>query len=190
MLHFGVARRELKTRRTILITLHRRENQGDVIRSATEIISNLANTYNADYRWIFIKHPNPNVQNSYNSDFLNNQNIDFQDPIPYPKMLKELRSASLLITDSGGFQEEATFLGLPTLVLRRTTERREALEEGCCLLVPNPQEELEMLVINLLKNNGGKYDQMSHPSHVFGVGNSAEAILKILQGIEFVGAKS
>lgn len=190
MLHFGVVSRELKTEKSILITLHRRENQGDVIRSATEIISNLANTYNAGYRWIFIKHPNPNVQNSYNSDFLNNQNIDFQDPIPYPKMLKELRSASLLITDSGGFQEEATFLGLPTLVLRRTTERREALEEGCCLLVPNPQEELEMLVINLLKNNGGKYDQMSHPSHVFGVGNSAEAILKILQGIEFVGAKS
>ena len=189
MLHFGVASRELKTVKSILITLHRRENQGEVIRSATAIISNLANTYNAGYKWIFIKHPNPSVQNSYNSDFLKNQNIEFRDPIPYPNMLEELKSASLLITDSGGFQEEATFLGLPTLVLRRTTERREAIEERCCLLVPNPQEDLEKLVINLLKNNDGIYDQMSHPSNVFGMGNSAAAVLETLAGFEFGSAK-
>ena len=185
MLHFGVTSRELETEKSVLITLHRRENQGDVIRSATAIISNLANTYHAGYKWIFIKHPNPSVQNSYDLEFLNNQNIDFQDPIPYPKMLQELKSASLLITDSGGFQEEATFLGLPTLVLRRTTERREAIEEGCCLLVPKPGEDLEALVINLLKNNDGMYDHMSHASKVFGIGNSAEAILKILEHFQF-----
>ena len=190
MLHFGVTSRELETEKSVLITLHRRENQGDVIRSATAIISNLANTYHAGYKWIFIKHPNPSVQNSYDLEFLKNQNIDFQDPIPYPEMLDELKSTSLLITDSGGFQEEATFLGIPTLVIRRTTERKEAIEEGCCLLVPNPQEDLKKLVDNILRNNDGIYDQMSHPSDVFGVGNSAEAILEALQGFKFGGAKS
>ena len=122
MRHFGVTSREEKSRRSIIITLHRRENQGEVIRSATKIISNLANTYSHGYQWIFIKHPNPSVQNSYDKGFVDNQNIDFRDPIPYPEMLEEQKSATLLITDSGGFQEEATFLGLPTLVLRQTTE--------------------------------------------------------------------
>ena len=190
ILHFGSRSRELEDEKRILITLHRRENQGSVIKTATEIISKLANKFNYGHKWIFIKHPNPNVQSSYDNEFTNNLNIEFRDPIPYPQMIQELRSANLLITDSGGFQEEATFLGLPTLVLRASTERIEAVEDGSCLLVPHPSKNLDTLVTELLEESGGDYARLSKPSDVFGVGNSAEKIMPILQDLNLGIPKS
>ena len=95
----------------------------------------------------------------------------------------------MLITDSGGFQEEATYLGLPTLVLRKSTERKEAISEGSCQLVMEPQIELEYLVENLLANTNGKYVQMSRASTVFGTGNSAERIIETIQNLDFAIAK-
>ena len=95
----------------------------------------------------------------------------------------------MLITDSGGFQEEATYLGLPTLVLRKSTERTEAITEGSCRLVSAPSEELEHLVEELLQNMNGIYDEMSRASTVFGVGNSAKQIMSTLQNLEFGAAK-
>ena len=189
MHHFGVTKRNIDSRKSILITLHRRENQGDQIREITRIISNLANRFKETHKWIFITHPNPKNQESYDVNFKKNQNIDFQDPIPYPEMLNELHRATLLITDSGGFQEEATYLGLPTLVLRKSTERVEAISEGSCQLVLEPQVELEYLVENLLANTNGVYEKMSRSSTVFGVGNSAERIIETIQNLDFAIAK-
>lgn len=181
MLHFNVTKRQPVIEKSILITLHRRENHGEVIHTVTKIINQLVQRFNNGFRWIFITHPNPNVQSSYHSEFKSNPNIEFRSPMPYPEILQELRDATLLITDSGGFQEEATFLGLPTIILRRTTERNEAISAGCCMLVPNPEENLEDLVINFLQESEGNYLRTSKPSLVFGAGNSASKIMEILQ---------
>jgi UDP-N-acetylglucosamine 2-epimerase (non-hydrolysing) len=189
MHHFGVTNRSSEAKKSILITLHRRENQGDEIREITKIISNLANRYNNIYKWIFITHPNPKNKESYDINFKRNQNIDFRDPIPYREMLNELRRSNLLITDSGGFQEEATYLGLPTLVLRKSTERGEAISEGSCRLVMDPRIELEYLVENLFANTNGIYEKMSRASTVFGVGNSAARIIETIQNLDFTIAK-
>ena len=189
MHHFGVTKRNINPEKSILITLHRRENQGNQIREITKIVSNLANRFDKTYKWIFITHPNPKNQDSYDINFKRNQNIDFRDPIPYPEMLNELHRATLLITDSGGFQEEATYLGLPTLVLRKSTERADAISEGSCQLVLEPHLQLEYLVENLLSNTNGEYEQMSRASKVFGVGNSAARIIETLKNLEFGIAK-
>lgn len=186
---FGITDRNIEPLKSILITLHRRENQGDRIREITKIIGNLANRFYETHKWIFITHPNPKNEDSYDPDFKKSQYIDFRDPIPYPDMLLELSNATLLITDSGGFQEEATYLGLPTLVLRKSTERTEAITEGSCRLVSAPSEELEHLVEELLQNMNGIYDEMSRASTVFGVGNSAKQIMSTLQNLEFGAAK-
>jgi UDP-N-acetylglucosamine 2-epimerase (non-hydrolysing) len=190
MHYFGVTDRNVKSVKSIFITLHRRENQGDRIREITKIIGNLANRFNETHKWIFITHPNPKNEDSYDIDFKRSRYIDFRDPIPYPEMLLELHSATLLITDSGGFQEEATYLGLPTLVLRKSTERMEAITEGSCRLVSEPSTELEHLVEKLLQNKNGIYKEMSRASKVFGVGNSAERIIRIIKNLEFRVAKS
>jgi UDP-N-acetylglucosamine 2-epimerase (non-hydrolysing) len=189
MHYFGVTKRSIDPENSILITLHRRENQGARIREITRIISNLADRFNKTHKWIFISHPNPKNQESYDTDFKKNQNIDFRDPLPYREMLNELHRSTLLITDSGGFQEEATFLGLPTLVLRKSTEREEAISEGSCQLVLEPRIELEYLVENLFANTNGIYEQMSRASTVFGAGNSAERIIEIIQNLELAIAK-
>lgn len=189
MQHFGVTKRDIDPEKSVLITLHRRENQGDQIREITKIISNLANRFDRSHKWTFITHPNPKNQDSYDINFKRNKNIDFRDPIPYREMLNELRKATLLITDSGGFQEEATYLGLPTLVLRKSTERMEAISEGSCQLILEPQIELEYMVENLFANTNGIYEQMSRSSGVFGVGNSAEKIIETIQNLDFAIAK-
>lgn len=166
-------------RETILVTLHRRENQAQVIAESTRIIDAVAREENTNYLWKVIKHPNPATTIGYSSEFLNNPRIEFLKPLPYPEMVSVLRETKLLITDSGGFQEEATYLGIPTLIIRNETERIEALESGVCTLVKDPKNELEKAILELLRNED-LYLQRSKPSKVFG---DAEASIRIISAL-------
>jgi UDP-N-acetylglucosamine 2-epimerase (non-hydrolysing) len=97
-------------------------------------------------------------------------------------MLDELSKSYLVLTDSGGFQEESTYLGIPTLVLRKTTERPEAISSGCCELIADPAKALRAKTREILTNQL-VHQQMSHPSEVFGVGMSAKKIVDVLKNL-------
>ena len=179
---FNVKRSVGKEKKSILITLHRRENHKSIINETTKIINQLANEFDSQFEWKFIKHPNPMAQAGYDSDFKSNPNIRFLDPLPYPEMLAELSKSYLVLTDSGGFQEESTYLGIPTLVLRKTTERPEAISSGCCELIPDPVSTLRTKTRQILTNES-VHEQMSRPSEIFGVGMSAKKIVDVLKNL-------
>lgn len=163
-------------RNVILVTLHRRENQAQVISEATKVIDAVAREEKNKYVWKVIKHPNPATLIGYSKDFLNNPRIEFLNPLSYPETVSMLRKTKLLITDSGGFQEEATYLGIPTLIIRNETERPEALESGVCTLIRDPTKELKKAIHELLLDEE-LYLQRSKPSNIFG---DAEASLRII----------
>jgi UDP-N-acetylglucosamine 2-epimerase (non-hydrolysing) len=173
------------TKEIILVTLHRRENQAQVIAEATKIIDSVVREENTNYDWKVIKHPNPATTIGYSPDFLNNPRIEFLNPLPYPEMVSMLRQTKLLITDSGGFQEEATYLGIPTLIIRNETERMEALESGVCALIRDPKKELKKAILELLRNQD-LYLQRSTPSTIFG---DAEASFRIVSAILHMAAQ-
>lgn len=177
--------RHISKQEVILITLHRRENQAQVIAEATKVIDSIVREENINCVWKVIKHPNPATTKGYSLDFLNNPRIDFLEPLPYPEMVSMLRRTKLLITDSGGFQEEATYLGIPTLIIRNETERIEALESGVCTLIKDPKKELKKAILELLCNED-LYLQRSKPSKIFG---DAEASLRIISTLMQVAAQ-
>lgn len=166
-------------RDVILVTLHRRENQAQVIAETTKIIDMVAREKEIKYVWKVIKHPNPATTAGYSLDFLNNPRVEFLNPLPYPEMVSLLRKTKLLITDSGGFQEEATYLGIPTLIIRNETERPEALESGVCALIKDPTRELKKAIHELLLDEG-LYLQRSKPSNIFGDGVASSRIINLL----------
>ena len=163
----------------ILITLHRRENQAEVIAEATKIIDAVAREEKLEYAWKVIKHPNPATTLGYSQDFLNNPRIEFLNPLPYPEMVSMLKRTKLLITDSGGFQEEATYLGIPTLIIRNETERPEALESGVCTLIKDPKKELKKSISELLHNED-IYLKRNTPNDIFGDAKASFRILSVL----------
>jgi UDP-N-acetylglucosamine 2-epimerase (non-hydrolysing) len=163
----------------VLITLHRRENQAEVIAVATRIIDAVAREEKIKHTWKVIKHPNPATTLGYSPDFLNNPRIEFLNPLPYPEMISMLRKTKLLITDSGGFQEEATYLGIPTLIIRNETERPEALESGVCTLIKEPEKELKKAILELLHDED-LYLQRSTPSNIFGDAKASFRIVSVL----------
>jgi UDP-N-acetylglucosamine 2-epimerase (non-hydrolysing) len=143
----------------------------------------MASDFKENFIWTFINHPNPNNSKYFDEKFKINENIQFIEPLPYPQMLKKLSRCYLLITDSGGFQEEATFLGLPTLVLRKYTERPEAMTVGSCLLIRNIEIELEEKIRQLLENESELYKFKAKSNNVFGIGDSANKIVEKIQQI-------
>jgi len=166
-------------RDVVLVTLHRRENQAKVISEVTSIIDAVAREEKVKHIWKVIKHPNPATTTGYSVDFLNNPRIEFLNPLPYPEIVSMLRRTKLLITDSGGFQEEATYLGIPTLIIRNETERPEALESGVCTLIKDPIKELKKAILELLLDEK-LYLQRSKPSNIFGDAEASPRIINVL----------
>lgn len=151
----------------ILITLHRRENHHMMDKWFQEI-ENLALKYR-DYRFILPIHPNPNVIK--HKDIL--KNVDIINPLNHNEFINILKDCSLVISDSGGIQEESAFFNKKVIVCRKTTERPEGIDTGHLHLCPTP-EKLEKLFDNLIKNC---YINRECP---YGDGNSAQKIKKLL----------
>jgi UDP-N-acetylglucosamine 2-epimerase (non-hydrolysing) len=118
----------------VLITAHRRENHGERIDRIIDSIKFLSEKY-SDHTFVLPVHPNPNVKDKIHSHLGNSQNIHLLTPLDYPYLVYLMKNSKLILTDSGGIQEEAPSFGCPTLVMRYETERTEGIDAGVSILV-------------------------------------------------------
>jgi len=164
----------------ILVTLHRRENFGETIHKVTKMLADLSKELpNAIVH--FVTHTNPKVLDSYHAEFKESKMIKKLSPQSYGEFVELLSNSDLIITDSGGLQEESAFLGIPLIVVRDFTERREVLGENCILLSTNASS-IMLAIINCIRNQEF-IEQYKRPTTIFGDGNSAELIAKKLKNI-------
>lgn len=162
------------TRKKILITGHRRENFGDGFKNICLAIKTLAEKYpNIDF--IYPVHLNPNVRITV-LEYLNHiQNVYLIPPQGYEEFIHLMKQSFIILTDSGGIQEEAPSLGIPVLVMRNTTERQEAVEAGTVKLVGTKQQSIVNSVVQLIENPAF-YKKMSESKNPYGSGDSSEKI--------------
>jgi len=170
----------LDDRRLILITAHRRESFGGAFVSLCNAISDLVLS-RRDVLFVYPAHLNPNVQDPVNHILRplaeRVDNLRIIEPLPYPEFVALMNRACMILTDSGGIQEEAPGLGKPVLVMRETTERQEALEAGTARLVGTSREKIVGETIRLL-DDPEAYRAMAHARNPFGDGKAAERIAR------------
>jgi UDP-N-acetylglucosamine 2-epimerase (non-hydrolysing) len=166
-------------RKMVLITGHRRENFGQGFLDICEAIKELA-LKNKDVDFVYPVHFNPNVRSAVKSVFDTEQeNLFFIEPINYLPFVFLLKQCYLILTDSGGIQEEAPSLNKPVVVLRDTTERPEAIDSGTAILV-GTNKELIFSVTNDLLNNENTYNKMSEVNNPYGKGDASKLICDFL----------
>ena len=166
------------SRRLVLVTGHRRENFGPGLESICRGLARIAAEHD-DVELVYPVHLNPNVREPV-ARILGGPNIHLIEPVDYPSMVWLMDRAHLIVTDSGGIQEEAPSLGKPVLVTRNTTERPEAIEAGAALLVGTSEERL-FEEAHALLTNPEQYAAMGRVRHVFGDGHASERILAVLR---------
>ncbi|WP_343578045.1 UDP-N-acetylglucosamine 2-epimerase (non-hydrolyzing) [Pseudomonas sp.] len=166
-------------RKVILVTAHRRENFGEAFRNICTAIRTLA-IRNPNIDVIFPVHPNPNVKATAHELLSGIQNISLIEPLGYREFIHTMNRCHLILSDSGGVQEEAPALGKPVLVLRNSTERPEAVEAGCVRLVGSNTENI-VRETELLLNDSLAYREMAKGTSPYGDGNAASRIIGILQ---------
>jgi len=157
---------------TVLCTIHRRENQGKNIVNYIESIIKLARV-NSEYKFVIIRHPNPKIKqifDKYSSS--ESKNLIISDPVPYSKMLNLIRCSMLIISDSGGLQEEASFFLKPIIILRNTTERIESLQNNIAVCSKIDTKSLDSL-FNKMRDL--KIDESN--KYLYGTGNAAQIIV-------------
>ncbi len=162
------------TRRIVLITGHRRENFGPGLESICRAIRELARRF-PDVRFVYPVHLNPHVREPVHRLLGNRSNIILMEPLDYPRFVALMDRATLILTDSGGVQEEAPSLGKPVLVLRETTERPEAVDLGAVRLVGAGEERIVDSVSQLL-TDASEYGRMAQVVHPYGDGKASERI--------------
>ena len=168
-------------RKLILVTGHRRENFGAGIENICQAILRLSGR--ADVEILYPVHLNPNVQEPVNRILLGCDNVHLIEPQDYLPFVYLMTRAYLLLTDSGGVQEEAPSFGKPVLVTRDTTERPEAVEAGTVRLVGTDTEAIFAEVQQLL-DNASEYQRMSHAHNPYGDGYASQRIIDQLRGIK------
>ena len=164
--------------RIILVTGHRRENLGLGFEEICHALSVVANE-NPDIQIIYPVHLNPNVREPVNRILSNLNNVHLIEPMGYLTFVKLMDLSYLILTDSGGIQEEAPSLGKPVLVMRDTTERPEAVESGTVKLVGTNKNEIVKMV-NRLLTDSNFYMQMSKAHNPYGDGKASSIICDIL----------
>lgn len=166
-------------RRLVLITGHRRENFGDGFISMCTAIKDLAAKY-PEVDFVYPMHLNPNVRKPilevFSNDLCSLGNMFFIEPLEYLEFVFLMERSTLVLTDSGGIQEEAPGLGKPVLVMRDTTERPEALDAGTVKLVGTDYEKITSEVSGLLDDKA-YYDSMSKAVNPYGDGKACERIV-------------
>lgn len=163
----------------ILVTCHRRESLGAPMRNVAAGLAKLAQR-NPPATILFPVHPNPAVRRAVMPRLRGLSNVVICEPLDYPQFLSCLKHSLLVISDSGGVQEEATALGKPVLVLREETERQEGVRAGALKLVGTDSKKILKEAERLL-NSPAAYRRMSQASDVFGDGHSAARIVKVLE---------
>jgi UDP-N-acetylglucosamine 2-epimerase (non-hydrolysing) len=161
-------------KKVIAITGHRRENFGEGFEHLCRAIKEIAQRY-TDVQWIYPVHLNPNVQEPVNRILGNIPDVHLIAPIDYPAFIYLMQNSYLILTDSGGVQEEAPSLGKPVLVMRDTTERPEAVDAGTVKLTGTHAETIVREVVHLLDNDA-HYERMSKAINPYGDGLAAQRI--------------
>ena len=169
---------ELSEQDEVLITVHRRESFGQPIRQIFEAIHELAKKF-PEITWVYPVHRNPNVQRVAHEILSDVSNINLLEPLDYLELVRAMQRARLILTDSGGIQEEAPTLHTPVLVLRRTTERPEGVELGVSRLVGTDKETIVEEAARLLTDRQA-HRAMTARSNPYGDGRAAHRIAAIL----------
>ena len=166
-------------RRIVAVTTHRRENFGGGMESIARAIADIA--ARPDVAVIFPVHPNPNVRPIMDAVLGDLPNVAMIEPLDYPHFVRLLDISHLVLTDSGGVQEEAPSLGKPVLVMRETTERPEGVDAGTARLVGADRERIVREVLALLDDDAA-YQAMARAHNPFGDGGAAERIAAVISG--------
>lgn len=166
-------------RRIILVTAHRRESFGEPMVRIFSALRHLAQSNRANIELIYPVHLNPNVHDLAYEMLGNVENIRLIPPLDYLPMVHLMKEATLVLTDSGGIQEEAPALGTPVLVLREVTERPEAINAGTARLVGTDFDKIVQETQRLL-DDPDEYETMAKAINPFGDGKAAERIVKEL----------
>mgnify|MGYP005958341079 FL=1 len=170
-------------RRLVLITGHRRENFGDGFRNICNALKALSEKY-PDVDFVYPMHLNPNVRRpiheAFGEDLSNLDNMFFIEPLEYLMFIFLMEKSDVVLTDSGGIQEEAPGLGKPVLVMRDTTERPEALEAGTVRLVGTDYDAI-VDNVSLLLDNREAYERMSYAVNPYGDGKACGRIIDFIK---------
>ncbi|MBR3471111.1 MAG: UDP-N-acetylglucosamine 2-epimerase (non-hydrolyzing) [Prevotella sp.] len=173
-------------KKLVLITGHRRENFGDGFISMVTAIKDLTEKY-PDVDFVYPMHLNPNVRKPihevFGEDLSNLGNMFFIEPLQYLEFVYLMEKSTIVLTDSGGIQEEAPGLGKPVLVMRDTTERPEALKSGTVHLV-GTNHDLIVNEVSTLLDDKTAYEKMSHAVNPYGDGKACNRIVRALKGEE------
>jgi UDP-N-acetylglucosamine 2-epimerase (non-hydrolysing) len=169
--------REQRTGRLILLTAHRRENFGKPIEDICHAVRALASR--GDVEIVYPVHLNPNVQEPVNRLLRGVPHVTLLPPLDYLPLVHLMKQSTLILTDSGGIQEEAPAFGVPVLVLRETTERPEGIEAGTLKLVGTETDHIVGEAARLL-DEPSAYAQMAKSANPYGDGHAAERIVQAL----------
>ncbi len=163
----------------ILMTAHRRENFGRPFEEAFTAVRKLSIEF-PDLHWIYPVHPNPNVLSVVKKKLHGRPNIHLVEPLDYCDIVALLKRAYLVVTDSGGLQEEAPSLGKPVLVLRDVTERPEAVKAGTVTLVGTSSKRIQTAVRRLIRDPRA-YEKMANAVNPYGDGHASERIRQAIR---------
>ena len=169
---------DFENKRVILVTAHRRENLGEPLRNICGAIREIALEYK-DVHIVYPVHLNPAVREVANEFLADLENVDLIEPIDVEDMHNAMSRCYMVMTDSGGLQEEAPALGKPVLVLRTETERPEAVEAGTVKLAGVKKEVILSLAKELLDNKDA-YDKMAKAANPYGDGNASQRIVQAI----------
>lgn len=172
-----LATERLTTKRLILVTAHRRENFGQPMENICRALLELAKR--GDVEIVYPVHLNPNVQEPVNRLLKDTEHITLLPPLDYLPLVHLMKHAALILTDSGGIQEEAPTFGIPTLVLREVTERPEGVDAGILKLVGTETSVIVQEAKRLL-DDPSAYAEMSRAANPYGDGHAAEKIIQAL----------
>ena len=170
-------------RRLILVTAHRRENFGAGIEQICLALRDIAVDFAGDVHIVYPVHLNPNVQEPANRILGNVSGVTLTEPLEYLPLVHLMKRSTLVLTDSGGIQEEAPGLGKPVLVLREVTERPEAVQAGTVQLVGTDRTRIVEWTRRLL-NDRAEYEKMARAINPYGDGMAAKRIVDTILGDE------
>ena len=167
------------SKKIILVTGHRRESFGKGFKNICEALKEISIRCK-DIQIVYPVHLNPNVSGPVYAALKNVAGIFLIEPLEYQYLIWLMNKSFLVLTDSGGIQEEAPFLGKPVIVMRDLTERIEAIEAGVSVLVGTRKDKIVAETLDLLENKL-RYEKMSRPVNLYGDGKSSQKIISILK---------
>ena len=173
-----LAQRLAEGRPVVLVTAHRRESWGEPLEAVGRAIAALARQH-PDHDFVFPAHRNPLVRDAIRPAIQDLKNVLMTEPLPYAQFCALLERASIILTDSGGVQEEGPSLGKPVLVMRETTERPEAVVAGAVKLV-GTDEEVIVREVSTLITDQDEYSRMARALNPYGDGRAAERTVRAL----------